>query len=482
MNQEEKQKVYDYVYRQIENANHRVMGYTRSIDGKSYPKRNRFLDLKKCIDEFSEKGKKQNRLILLYGLRGTGKTTLLAQMYETVSKTDKARKLFISLDEVTGTLEKNLSDIIEVYEDILNEPLEALTKPVFLFIDEVHFDKNWARMLKILYEKNNKIFIIATGSSALSLQTTPDLERRAVSIKLYPMKFTEYIKIRDNKPEENGLEEKIRSALFESKSAIDAFTKIELCKTKIMKYWGKIQNKKKAIDSYIGYGTLPFTITQDNEIVIYDQIKKTLDRIINVDIPQIKKFSSDILRKIPPILYTIASSQQCNISNIANTLDISRPPLMEVLETLEKTETVWRVYPYGSHHSQVRKPSRYLFTSPSFRSMYFNLIESVSMREEYNGMIFEDTVGLIIRRIFSEKPQTSITYDSAKGGADFIIRCGKKTFVIEVGYGTKGSRQVAETMKRVKNTTYGIVISKKDLSVDEQKNIIYIPISYFLLI
>ena len=482
MNQEEKQKMYDYIYRQIENADDRVARYSCDMSGKSYPKRNRFFDIEKYIDGFNKKSKKQSRLILLYGLRGTGKTTLLAQAYEAVPKAGEKRKLFISLDEVTGMFGKNLADVIEVYEDILGESFEALTKPVFLFIDEVHFDKNWARMLKILYERSDKIFIFATGSSALSLQTTPDLERRSVSIKMYPMQFTEYMKIQGGKYEEGMLGAEIRSALFESKNAVDVFTKMERCKTKVMKYWGKIQDKEKMIDSYIGYGTLPSTLTQDNEVVIYDQIKKTLDRIISVDIPQIKSFSSDIMRKIPSILYTISSSQQYTTSNIANTLDISRPVLMEVLEILEKTETIWRIYPYGSHHSQVRKPSRYLFTSPALRSMYFNLVESVSMREGYDGMLFEDTVGLVLRILFSEKPQTSITYDSAEGGADFIVRCGKKTLVIEVGYGAKDGRQVAQTMKRVGTVAYGIVISKEHLSVDEQKNIVYIPISYFLLV
>ena len=48
-----------------------------------------------------------------------------------------------------------------MHEEILGQSLETLTEPLFLFIDEVHFDKKWARMFKILYEKSNRIFIVA---------------------------------------------------------------------------------------------------------------------------------------------------------------------------------------------------------------------------------------------------------------------------------------------------------------------------------
>ena len=112
--------------------------------------------------------------------------------------------------------------------------------------------------------------------------------------------------------------------------------------------------------------------------------------------------------------------------------------------------------------------------------MYFNLMESVSMRENYNGLIFEDVVGLTLRRIFFDKPETSITSDNAAGGADFIVRYGKTMFVIEVGYRVKGNHQVAQTMNRFDAASYGIVISQTPLSVDEQKNIVSVPISYVL--
>ena len=79
--------------------------------------------------------------LILPRLRGVGKTTLLLQCYEYLFK------------------EKNVS-----IADILYISCDA---PIFLLIDEIHYDKNWTLHAKILYDKSPFIFMIFTGSSLL---------------------------------------------------------------------------------------------------------------------------------------------------------------------------------------------------------------------------------------------------------------------------------------------------------------------------
>lgn len=47
--------------------------------------------------------------------------------------------------------------------------MTELNKPIFLLIDEVHVDKNWALTGKITYDNSNNIFMVFTGSSAIEL-------------------------------------------------------------------------------------------------------------------------------------------------------------------------------------------------------------------------------------------------------------------------------------------------------------------------
>jgi predicted AAA+ superfamily ATPase len=75
-----------------------------------------------------------------------------------------------------------LRSYIEVYESkILFEDLVISKEPVFLLLDEVNHDPNWALTLKVIYDKYPNIFIIATGSSALELENeiNANLARRA---------------------------------------------------------------------------------------------------------------------------------------------------------------------------------------------------------------------------------------------------------------------------------------------------------------
>ena len=247
----------------------------------------------------------------------------------------------------------------------------------------------------------------------------------------------------------------------------------------VRKYWAGIERLE--IDRYMRYGTLPFAVKLKNEGLVYDQIKKILDRIISMDIVEQGQFRSEILVKIPEILYIIAASDTFSITNLSKNLGISKIVLSEVMSILEKTETIIRVYPYGSHVSQVRKPSKYLFASPAFRAMYYNLVGNIIGQSNYSGKLLEDTVCLYITRYFSNK-NYSLTYDNAQEGADFILRPNLRgdNIVIEVGQGKKGFSQINYTARRVK-MKYGLGISMSQLRLSDDKMSVTVPLSYFLL-
>jgi predicted AAA+ superfamily ATPase len=479
---EQKQKIFEFIQDQIVNADFRIKAYVFDESGKRRLGRNCFVRLAMHAQNFLE-GKSTVRWITMYGLRGAGKTTLLAQLYEQ-TKIENKRKLFLSIDQAVGIFGVSLKDILEVYEESLGTSFERLTEPVFLFLDEVQYDEKWALLLKTIYDRTNKVFIVATGSSALSLQASPDVARRAIFEKLFPMSFTEYIKIKYQKTEIKGLAHDLRNAIFNSENAYEVHTRLKSLEGRARQYWLGIERKE--IDAYMRYGTLPFMIALNNEAMIYDQIKKTLERVVSIDIPHLNQFSAETISKIPMVLYALAETDQLSLSSLADKgeLDISRPVLTSVLETLERTETIWRIYPHGSHVTQTtRQPSKYLFTSPAFRSMYFNFIGNTRTHDNYKGKILEDTIGLYLNRLLSGKPDTSITYDSAAGGADFIIRQGKNMLVLEVGYGDKSFKQVVTTMaKSGVNARYGMIVSQSPLAVDEGKNAVSIPLSYFLLV
>ena len=93
----------------------------------------------------------------------------------------------------------------------------------------------------------------------------------------------------------------------------------------------------------------------------------------------------------------------------------------------------------------------------------------------------EDAVGLALRRIL-EPERATIEYDTAPGGADFIISWGKEPapIIIEIGSRKKSDRQVVLT-KRSTESRYGLIVTEGELRIDELRKVVYLPFSFFFL-
>jgi uncharacterized protein len=154
MDQVTHDKVMIYLRTQLSQAEARLDSYTVDRSGEPLLHRSAVLSLEKYIRDFSVKGK-EPRWIAVPGLRGAGKTTLLAQIYTQLDCSPN-HKLYVSLDEAKRVLDVSLSDILTVYEEVLNEPFESLSEIVYLFIDEVQYDDDWGVVLKSLYDRSKK--------------------------------------------------------------------------------------------------------------------------------------------------------------------------------------------------------------------------------------------------------------------------------------------------------------------------------------
>ena len=120
------------------------------------------------------------RLILLLGYRGVGKTTMLLQRLKEFG--DKG--IYFSLDDLYFESNRLVTVVEQFY---------ALGFRAF-FLDEVHRYQFWSKDLKQLYDDFEDIQLIATGSSILELSKgQADLSRRAVVYHLQGLTFREYL-------------------------------------------------------------------------------------------------------------------------------------------------------------------------------------------------------------------------------------------------------------------------------------------------
>lgn len=472
------QKVQEYVADQINRAETRARAYVIDPDGKKRVKRTAYASLYQFMQEFISAKNRQNRWIAISGLRGTGKTTLLAQLYCEL-QVPKQRKLFVSADHAVQLLGSSITEIIQSYEMQIGEALEGVQEPVFLFIDEVQYDPQWALALKSLYDRAPNVFVVSTGSSALELNANPDTARRVITETLLPMSFTEYQSVSRKVPENKDLGKELRRALRNAESAADIYEAFRRQQPAITAYWSTVDRYE--INKYLQYGTLPFMAAAGNPSLAFDQLERSIDRILGSDVTKIGQFGAEVLARIPQVMYSVADSEMVSLNSLSKALAITRPTLTRIFNALEQAEVIYRVGPHTSHAAQIRQADKYLFTTPAIRAMYFTLTGSTRASSQVLGHLLEDATGLYMRRLFGARSlSTSITYPNQQGAADFIVQHQQTTIVLETGMGRKTTRQIEQTMG-VPNDRIGLIVANDSLSLNTDKNVVTIPIRQFLL-
>lgn len=165
-------------------------------DGKKLKYGFEFEEIKNSIDEFIE-GNELNRFIVLPGIRGVGKTTLLYQAYYYLLNEKHIlpnQIIYLSCDDLNNIVDCNIREIVDIYlNNQFNTQLRLLDKEIFLLIDESQYDKNWSMSGKIIYDRSEKIFMVFTGSSALNLEYNADAARRMFKRVVTPLNYNEHL-------------------------------------------------------------------------------------------------------------------------------------------------------------------------------------------------------------------------------------------------------------------------------------------------
>ncbi len=142
--------------------------------------------------------KDKNLIKMLVGVRRCGKSTIL-QLFREYLKNEgvsENQTVFLNFEDFENL--KFLNDIDGLYYHIVNQL--DLSKPCYVFLDEVQNVKEFERVVDGLFVKPN-IDVYVTGSNAylLSSELGTLLTGRYISIPVYPLSFKEYISAFEDK-------------------------------------------------------------------------------------------------------------------------------------------------------------------------------------------------------------------------------------------------------------------------------------------
>ncbi|MBI4253249.1 ATP-binding protein [Candidatus Uhrbacteria bacterium] len=469
----------NYIQQQMSRGKARLLPYVFKAPSFAYPKRHLVFRIEKYVKDFL-KGERDVRWVVIPGLRGVGKTTVMAQVFVGAIETKTsatAHFLYLSADDLLPR-GLTLTDALDAYEYILGTPFEKLDQPTFIFIDEVQQSADWARVLKSLYDRARNIFIASTGSSAVSLQSNPDVARRAKFEKLFPLSFGEYEMIKNNVFPQAGLKDQIKTAVYGAHTADEAFQNLKNLESSVAQQWSCFE--RADIDDYLMNGTLPFTL-KDIAPSAYDSLNILIDRIIDKDIKDLGQFDAQTLSAAKRLLFIMADSNELNINKTKDIIQLSYNTTLAVLDAFEKAELVTRIPAKGSSAAKTKNPAKYFFMSPAIRAALLGVSgipETFLMRR---GKFFEDIAVLHFYREFLSTGIGALSFDAAQGGADFIFQIAdKKQIVCEVGVGRKGYDQAKKSMERFR-ADFGLVICDTDVMISREDNVVKVPLDFFLL-
>ena len=333
------------------------------------------------------------RLILLLGHRGVGKTTLLLQQM----KSDPTKSIYLSLDDYYFE-EIRLIEVVSALYDLGYRSF---------YLDEIHRYVHWSKELKNVYDDFTDSKFIVTGSSILEISKgQADLSRRAVVYPLLGLSFREFLLLEEKIDlQVVALEELIRNHTAISADYLDHF------------------DVKTSFKNYLNYGYYPFY--REGKRVYHQKLQETTNLVIDSDVTPFEELNYTTVRVMKKLLYVISQSAPFipNISKLAEKMGVTRNTILKLLDILDKAQLLSLLHTSTEGVSMLQKPEKIYLQNTNLAYMFAH--------ESPN-------VGNIRETFFLNQLQVKHQVTAPKYG-DFMV---DSTYVFEVGGNSKTSKQI----------------------------------------
>ena len=275
-----------------------------------------------------------DRMIGIKGTRGVGKTTFLLQYAKEKFGANDRKCLYINMNNFYFQ-ERGIADFAgEFYRG----------GGKVLLIDQIFKQPNWSYDLRKCYDSYSGLKIAFTGSSVMRLkEENPELNGIVKSYNLRGFSFREFLNYMSghNFPS-YSLDDIIKNH--------EEITRQILPKVSPLKYF----------QDYIHHGYYPFFLENRN---YSENLLKTMNMMIEVDILLIKQIELKYLTKIKKLFYLLAleGPKSPNISNLAKEINTSRATVMNYIKYLSDSRLINIIYTVGQEFP--KKPAKVIMNN-----------------------------------------------------------------------------------------------------------------------
>lgn len=342
-----------------------------------------------------------DRLIMIKGARGVGKTTMLLQrIKEKFGLAGSA--LYASCDNLWFAA-NTISELAAWHYD---------HGGTHLYLDEIHrYTGKWQLELKNIYDSYPGYHVAFTGSSMIHLDSAlADLSRRCLPYRLYGLSFREWLMM-------SGVAELPPVPL---EIMLDATHRAEweivnALPQKVLPLFGQ----------YIGKGYYPF-FDPEHKGEYYGRIERLIDTSINRDIPAFEAIEQETLHKLGRLLYVMTTQVPftLNVQSLSEKIQVSRNTVIKMFELMDKGGIIRCLYSGWRSPKSVAKPGKILFDNTDIMAALSTLNDIGTVRETFVASM------LAPRHTLYEPPV-----------GDFLV---DERYVLEVEGKSKTFKQVAD--------------------------------------
>lgn len=344
---------------------------------------------------------KRKEIVSILGVRRAGKTTLLFEIVDCLINEEKINPkniLFIKADDDRIVLEGIIDKTLDEYYKLVNPKGK-----IFVFIDEIQEVKDWQKTLKRLYDLQENLKIVISGSNALILkgELSSLLAGRYAAFEIYPFTFAEFLQVK-------GISIKDQINLIYERKKIQHF-----------------------LEEYLTYGAFPEVVLEKDKKIKTELINFYFDSIFYRDIIKRGKIRNPAkLEKL--VKYFLQNTANlANFTKIAKILDLTTDSVGEYTKSLENAHLIFAINLFEfSYKKQIINPKKIYCVDAGIRNMVgFKFSDDI-------GRLYENLVFISLKRKSKE-----IFYWTDYYECDFIVKDGRIIKAFQVCYDFEKSKE-----------------------------------------
>ncbi|MDD4074282.1 MAG: ATP-binding protein [Candidatus Pacebacteria bacterium] len=294
--------------------------------------------IKRTIQQRIEDRLFKGKVIILYGARQVGKTTIVKE----IEKKYLSSSIYFNCDE---------PDVRQRFENKTSTFLkELIGNKKIVIIDEAQRIKDIGLVLKLIIDNFKEVQVIATGSSSFDLanKTAEPLTGRKYEFYLYPLSLEELNPQKDKLITDRTLENRVIYGSYPEIIVEPEYSK---------------ENIKLIAKSYLY-----------KDILQYQNIK-----------------NPDILNKLLQLL-ALQIGSEVSYNELSNTLDIDKKTVASYIEILKKSFVIFELKPFSRNlRNELKKLRKIYFFDMGVRNALINNFNQLDLRTD-SGQIWENFV------------------------------------------------------------------------------------------